>query len=124
MQPANPEFDWFERNKNKGVMKYDTGEVLAEFDNNGRGRWYYRNGRLALDYYDAEGDHHFIADLVQFLFCTLPLSLVAENNTQQRFIIYSNGEPDEAGCSRPITVLGLFDFLGNGVVLNHSGKIR
>ncbi|XP_026324104.1 myb-like protein X [Hyposmocoma kahamanoa] len=101
MQPVNPEFDWFERNKNKGVMKYDTGERLAEFDENGRGRWYYRNGRLALDYYDAK-----------------------ENNTQQRFIIYSNGEPDEKGRSHPITVLGLFDFLGNGVILDHSGKVR
>lgn len=55
MQPANSEFDWFERNKEKGVMHYDTGEKLAVFDDSGRGRWYYRNGRLALDYYDAEG---------------------------------------------------------------------
>lgn len=55
MQPVNPEFDWFKRHKDKGTMKYDSGEKLAEFDSNGRGRWYYRNGRLALDYYDAEG---------------------------------------------------------------------
>lgn len=55
MRPAHPEFDWFEHNKNKRLMTYDSGERLAEFDDNGRGRWYYRNGRLALDYYDAQG---------------------------------------------------------------------
>lgn len=55
MRPAHPEFDWFEHNKEKGIMKYDTGERLADFDDKGRGRWYYRNGGVALDYYDAEG---------------------------------------------------------------------
>lgn len=58
MRPAHPEFDWFEHNKNKRLMTYDTGEKLAEFDDNGRGRWYYKNGRLALDYYDAEGKYY------------------------------------------------------------------
>lgn len=55
MRPAHPEFDWFEHNKIKGVMHYDSGEKLAEFKENGLGQWFYRNGRLALDYYDAEG---------------------------------------------------------------------
>lgn len=60
MRPAHPEFDWFEHNKNKRLMTYDTGEKLAEFDDNGRGRWYYRSGGLALDYYDAEGYFRYI----------------------------------------------------------------
>lgn len=55
MRPAHPEFDWFEHNKNKKTMQYDSGEKLAEFDDNGRARLYYRSGRLALDYYNAEG---------------------------------------------------------------------
>lgn len=54
MRPAHPEFDWFEHNKNK-TLQYDSGEKLAEFDENGRGRLYYRSGQLALDYYNAEG---------------------------------------------------------------------
>ncbi|CAG4965318.1 unnamed protein product [Colias eurytheme] len=101
MRPAHPEFDWFEHNKNKKIMLYDTEEKLAEFDDNGKGRWFYRNGRKALDYYDAE-----------------------EINAQQRFVIYSNGEPDERGRARPYTILATFDYLGNGIVFDHSGKIR
>ncbi|KAJ8735458.1 hypothetical protein PYW07_007078 [Mythimna separata] len=101
MRPAQPEFDWFKHNKNKRQMTYDTGERLAEFDENGRGRWYYRSGRLALDYYDAE-----------------------ETNAKQRFVVYSSGEPDERGRTHPITVLATFDYLGNGIVFDHAGKIR
>ncbi|CAH0690820.1 unnamed protein product [Chilo suppressalis] len=101
MRPAHPEFDWFEHNKSKRLMQYDTGEKLAEFNDNGRGRWFYKNGRVALDYYDAE-----------------------ETNAQQRFVIYSSGEPDERGRSRPFTILATFDYLGNGVVFDHAGKIR
>ncbi|KAI5630816.1 hypothetical protein NE865_16473 [Phthorimaea operculella] len=101
MHPAYPEFDWFELNKKKGTMQYSSGEKLAEVDENGRGRWYYKNGRLALDYYDC-----------------------AEPNAQQRNVVYSSGEPDERGRSTPITVLGMFDFNGNGVVFDHGGKIR
>ncbi|XP_046977864.1 calponin homology domain-containing protein DDB_G0272472-like, partial [Vanessa cardui] len=101
MRPAHPEFDWFEHNKNKKLMHYDTGEKLAEFDDDGRGRWFYRNGKLALDYYDAK-----------------------EINAQQRFVIYSSGEPDERGRSRPLAILATFDYLGNGIVFDHAGKIR
>ncbi|XP_062524615.1 uncharacterized protein LOC110384712 isoform X2 [Bombyx mori] len=101
MRPAHPEFNWFERNKNKGIKHYDSGEKLAEFDDNGRGRWFYRNGQLALDYYDAE-----------------------ESNAQQRFVVYSSGEKNENGRSHPTTVLATFDYLGNGIVFDHSGKIR
>ncbi|KAI5632066.1 hypothetical protein NE865_15231 [Phthorimaea operculella] len=101
MHPAYPEFDWFELNKKKGTMRYSTGEKLAEVDKNGRGRWYYKNGRLALNYYNCE-----------------------EPNAQQRYVVYSSGEPDERGRSTPITVLGMFDFNGNGVVFDHGGKIR
>ncbi|VVC90525.1 unnamed protein product [Leptidea sinapis] len=101
MRPAHPEFDWFEHNKNKRLMTYDSGEKLAEFDDNGRGRWFYRNGRIALDYYDAE-----------------------ETHAQQRFVIYGSGEPDERGRSRPASILATFDYLGSGIVFDHSGKIR
>ncbi|XP_013135170.1 PREDICTED: uncharacterized protein LOC106100717 isoform X2 [Papilio polytes] len=101
MRPSHPEFDWFENNKSKQVMYYDTGEILAEFHEDGRGRWYYRNGRLALDYYNAE-----------------------EMNAGQRYVVYSNGEPDDQGCPRPITVLATFDYLGNGIVFDHTGKTR
>ncbi|CAH2050230.1 unnamed protein product, partial [Iphiclides podalirius] len=101
MRPSHPEFDWFENNKSKKVMHYDTGEILAEFDEDGRGRWFYRNGRIALAYYDAE-----------------------EVNAGQRYVVYSNGEPDDKGRARPITVLATFDYLGNGIVFDHTGKIR
>ncbi|CAH2236606.1 jg4015 [Pararge aegeria aegeria] len=101
MRPAHPEFDWFEHNKNKKIMQYETGEKLAEFDDNGRGRLYYSSGRLALDYYDAE-----------------------EVNAQQRFVIHSSGELDSRGCSRPLAILATFDYLGNGIVFDHTGKIR
>ncbi|CAK1601849.1 unnamed protein product [Parnassius mnemosyne] len=101
MKPAHPEFDWFEHNKSKKIMYYDTGEMLAEFDEDGRGRWFYKNGRLALDYYNAK-----------------------EMNAGQRYVVYSNGEPDERRRVRPITVLATFDYLGNGVVFDHTGKIR
>ncbi|KAJ2940753.1 hypothetical protein O0L34_g14864 [Tuta absoluta] len=101
MRPALPEFDWFERNKEKGTIYYSSGEKLAEMDENRRGRWYYKNGRLALDYYDCK-----------------------EPNSQQRYVVYSSGEPDERGRSTPITVLGIFDFNGNGIVFDHGGKIR
>lgn len=55
MRPAHPEFDWFEHNKKKREMLYDSGEKLAEFSDDGRGRWFYKNGKLALDYYNAKG---------------------------------------------------------------------
>ncbi|XP_053621766.1 uncharacterized protein LOC128681690 isoform X2 [Plodia interpunctella] len=101
MRPAHPEFDWFERNKRKGIINYDSGEKLAEFEDSGRGRWYYRSGLLALDHYTPE-----------------------EMNAQQRFVVYSSGEPDQRGRSRPRTVLATFDYLGNGIVFDHTGKIR
>nr|XP_034833398.1 uncharacterized protein LOC117990060 [Maniola hyperantus] len=101
MRPAHPEFDWFEHNKNKKIMQYDTGEKFAEFDDNGRGRLYYRSGPLALEYYNAE-----------------------EINAQQRFVIHSSGEADARGCSRPLAILATFDYLGNGIVFDHTGKIR
>ncbi|XP_068627048.1 probable DNA double-strand break repair Rad50 ATPase isoform X2 [Battus philenor] len=101
MRPSHPEFDWFEHNKNKKHMHYESGETLADFQEDGRGRLYYRNGRLALDYYNAE-----------------------EMNAGQRYVVYSNGEPDEKGRPRPVTVLATFDYLGNGIVFDHTGKVR
>ncbi|KOB77617.1 Uncharacterized protein OBRU01_03663, partial [Operophtera brumata] len=98
---AHPEFDWFEHNKHKKLMQYDSGEKLAEFEDDGGVHWFYRNGRMALDYYNAE-----------------------ELNAQQRFVIYSSGEPDERGRARPYAVLATFDYLGNGIVYDHNGKVR
>lgn len=62
MRPAQPEFDWFQHNKNKCELTYESGDKLAEIDDNGRGRWYYRNGRLALDYYNTEGIYKVTSD--------------------------------------------------------------
>ncbi|KAJ2941371.1 hypothetical protein O0L34_g3574 [Tuta absoluta] len=101
VRPTNPEFDWFNNNRKKGNLYYDTGEILANFDEDGRSRLYYKNGRLALDYYDCE-----------------------EANAQQRFVIYSSGESNEHCRTLPVSVLAMFDYLGSGVVFDHSGKIR
>lgn len=50
--------------------------------------------------------------------------IVSELNANQRFVIWSSGEPDERGRSQPYTILATFDYLGNGIVFDHSGKIR
>lgn len=55
MLPANPKMDWFERHKTQKLVKYDTGEKLAEIDEDGSGKLFYKTGRVALDYYCAKG---------------------------------------------------------------------
>lgn len=55
MTLANPLSHWFKRHRRERLFFYDTGEKLAEIDDDGHGRWYYKNGMLALDYYKAEG---------------------------------------------------------------------
>lgn len=52
------------------------------------------------------------------------LFILTELNAQQRFVIYSSGEPDERGRAQPYTLLATFDYLGNGIVFDHGGKIR
>ncbi|XP_059055110.1 uncharacterized protein LOC131849134 [Achroia grisella] len=101
MMPANPKYDWFERHRNMKNKFYDTGEKLAEIDSNGRGKWFYKNGNIALDYFSTD-----------------------EQNCGNRYIIFSSGEKDENGFSRPTTVLGTFDYLGNGVVYDVIGNQR
>ncbi|KAJ0184030.1 hypothetical protein K1T71_000453 [Dendrolimus kikuchii] len=101
MLPANPEYDWFKRHQNRKIMYYETGEKLADFNDEGRGKWYYKSGRVALDYSNAQ-----------------------ELNAGQRYVIYSSGEEIENGKLKPFTVLACFDFLGNGVVYDHYGKVR
>ncbi|CAH0577878.1 unnamed protein product [Chrysodeixis includens] len=101
MEPANPKFDWFERHKADKELFYDTGARLADIDENGRGHWYYRNGAIALDYHNAE-----------------------ESHIGQRYVVYSSGLESETGRAKPITVLGLFDVLGNGVVYDLCGNVR
>lgn len=55
MHPAKPEFDWFQKNQYKKLITYDTGTKFAEFDDDGECRWYYQNGRIALEYYKTKG---------------------------------------------------------------------
>lgn len=55
MRPAKPKFDWLKRNRPKGLITYDTGQRFAEFDDKGKCRWYYRNGRVALEYHKPKG---------------------------------------------------------------------
>lgn len=50
--------------------------------------------------------------------------IFSEINAQQRFVVYSSGELDERGRTRPRTILATFDYLGNGIVFDHAGKIR
>lgn len=49
---------------------------------------------------------------------------LSEKNARKRYVIYSTGEPDKQGKSRPYTVLAMFDYIGNGLVYDHTGKIR
>ncbi|KAL0851789.1 hypothetical protein ABMA28_000098 [Loxostege sticticalis] len=100
MEPANPKFDWFDRHKTQKIY-YDTGEKFAEIEETGSGKWYYKNGALALDYYCAQ-----------------------DSNDGQRFVVYSSGENTDAGRRLPVTVLASFDYLGNGVVYDHYGNER
>ncbi|XP_052751431.1 uncharacterized protein LOC113517001 [Galleria mellonella] len=101
MIPANPKYDWFERHKNMKIMYYDTGEKLAEINSDGCGKLFYKNGKVALDYYNSE-----------------------EQNAGNRYVIFSSGEKDGNGIFRPTTVLGIFDYIGNGVVYDVTGNER
>ncbi|RVE52191.1 hypothetical protein evm_003110 [Chilo suppressalis] len=101
MVPSSPQYDWFKNHQNKGVIMYDTGERLADIDDNGDGKWYYKNGMLALNYYSLK-----------------------EPNSGHRYIVYSSGEKDEFGRKFPVTVLATFDHLGNGIVYDHHGNVR
>lgn len=80
MRPAHPEFDWFKHNKSKQIMLYNTGEKLAEFDDNGLGRWFYRNGCIALEYYNAEGYLKF-----EYVNIFIYLSFIHDRNLRQIF---------------------------------------
>lgn len=55
MLPACNE-NWFTRNRYRGTVYYDSGEILAEIDTDGQGKWLYKNGMVALEYYNAEGE--------------------------------------------------------------------
>lgn len=43
------EFNWFDVHRKQEVIFYETGEKMAEIGNN-YGRWFYRNGKVALQY--------------------------------------------------------------------------
>lgn len=60
MEPANPHFDWFKSHSQKGVLFYDSGEILAEINEKGcGGKWYYKNGSVALDFCYSQGNKMF-----------------------------------------------------------------
>ncbi|CAG9788980.1 unnamed protein product [Diatraea saccharalis] len=101
MIPTNPQADWFKKHQNKRVTMYNTGEKFAEIYEDGKGRWYYKNGKLALDYYKLQG-----------------------TKKDYRYVIYSSGENHDFGRNLPVTVLASFDSLGNGVVYDHYGNER
>ncbi|XP_038216712.1 uncharacterized protein LOC119835790 [Zerene cesonia] len=101
MIPAYPQFDWFKNHCKERVLFYDSGEVLAEIYENGCGKWFYRNGLIALDYFNSE-----------------------EINVKQRYIIYGCNDEFKFNTKRPVTVLACFDHLGHGIVFDHTGKVR
>ncbi|XP_045510222.1 uncharacterized protein LOC123705482 [Colias croceus] len=101
MIPAYPQFDWFKNHRKERVLFYDTGEVLAELYENGCGKWFYKNGLIALDFFNSE-----------------------DINVKQRYIIYGNNDEYKFNTKRPITVLACFDHLGHGIVYDHTGKVR
>ncbi|CAF4748800.1 unnamed protein product [Pieris macdunnoughi] len=105
MEPANPHFDWFKSHAHKRAMFYDTREILAEINENGcGGKWFYKNGSVALHYCNSQG-----------------------RSDKYRYIIYDLNEDDYVDVKntrRPLTILACFDYLGNGVVYDQSGNAR
>lgn len=53
MMPCS-KFNWFEHHKTKTLF-YDSQEKLAEVYENGCGKWFYKNGNVALEYYNDAG---------------------------------------------------------------------
>ncbi|CAK1554639.1 unnamed protein product [Leptosia nina] len=103
VEPANPQFDWFKTHSHERVIYYDTGEMLAEINEDGcGGKWFYKNGDVALDFYNSQ-----------------------DVNNKQRYIIYEcKDSGDSYVIRKPITILSCFDYLGNGIVYDHAGKVR
>lgn len=73
MVPSCPKFDWLGSHKNEDIIFYETGEVLAEVYDDGLFKWFYRDGKVALDFIDVFGK-----DVLQYLLsahiCTLPFT--------------------------------------------------
>ncbi|CAH4038595.1 unnamed protein product [Pieris brassicae] len=105
MEPTNPHFNWFKTHANKRAMFYDTREMLAEINENGcGGKWFYKNGSVALHFCYSQGRYD-----------------------KYRYIIYDLNEDDYVdvrNTKRPVTILACFDYLGNGIVFDQSGKAR
>ncbi|XP_053613046.1 uncharacterized protein LOC128676759 [Plodia interpunctella] len=100
MEPVNTANNWFDRNKKSTVLYTGSDDVLADIDEFGYGKLFYKNGRVALDYYKAE-----------------------EPNVNYRYVIYSDGEPKN-GFPEPVTILGVFDGIGCGIVYDNYGRER
>ncbi|OWR50484.1 hypothetical protein KGM_203903 [Danaus plexippus plexippus] len=101
MLPASMSADWFKLFKNSKSLFYDTGEKLAEIYDTGSGRWFYKDGNVALDVQKEKG-----AEMVR------------------RYIVYSSVEAANVCKNEPITILACFDYLGNGVIYDHKGNVR
>ncbi|XP_073956417.1 uncharacterized protein isoform X2 [Choristoneura fumiferana] len=91
--------NWFTRNRYRGTLYYNSGEKLAVIEEDGQGKWLYKNGMVALQYYNAE-----------------------EIFVQKRCVIYSYDACIKKTKSQ--TVLACFDYLGNGVVYDCQGNER
>ncbi|CAB3226233.1 unnamed protein product [Arctia plantaginis] len=102
MDPVDPENNWFERFKNKKTIYYNTGEILANINDDGYAKWFYTNGSVALEYYDSSE---------------------IKNGCRCMVYGYKTDAFDSTKQSLPIT-LAMFDFHGNGVIYDTSGNIR
>ncbi|XP_064076342.1 uncharacterized protein LOC135194631 [Vanessa tameamea] len=100
MVPSYSKFDWFKNHKNEKMLCYESSEKLAEIHEDGCGKWFYKNGNTALDYYSTP-----------------------ELNLGKRCIIYSSHE-ENLQNKKSLNVIASFDYLGNGVVYDNSGKVR
>ncbi|XP_046977574.1 uncharacterized protein LOC124543401 [Vanessa cardui] len=100
MVPSYSKFDWFKNHKNEKMLCYGSSEKLAEVYEDGCGKWFYKNGNTALDYYST-----------------------AELNLGKRCIIYSSSE-ENLQNKNSLNVIASFDYFGNGVVYDNSGKVR
>ncbi|GBP92300.1 hypothetical protein EVAR_103699_1 [Eumeta japonica] len=97
---SKPEYDWFKINTEKMPLYYETGQLLAKADESSGACWFYRNGNIALIYYNDK-----------------------ENNVIERYEVFSTGK-DERGRDRPVAVLAVVDFSANCVVYDHHGNVR
>ncbi|CAH2103612.1 unnamed protein product [Euphydryas editha] len=101
MMPAYTEFDWFKNHKDQKALFYDSREKLAEIYEDGCGKWFYKNGCLALEYYSDP-----------------------EIYLEKRCTIYSLENEKDLNRKKIVNILACFDYLGNGIVYDNDGNVR